>query len=207
MLHRRAVDALDSSAPLLFLEAMHGSGKWTVLRQWEDGLGSRHGEIRLLFHAEGLPTTSAGLTRMLCTALRHQRGQDLMDLPEDDTLLDDAVSSGLRSRSRDACTSGGRSMSSRRDGEGRRAAVLSHASDERGLRATRYALLAVPGDEPALDVVEVTDPDGDALTVMRDGRGVWVTCTSAADEVTLGPFPVDTLEKALGTLAAVSQRG
>ncbi|ATG53737.1 hypothetical protein CFK41_02295 [Brachybacterium ginsengisoli] len=96
MLHRRAVDALDASAPLLFFEAVHGSGKWTVLRQWESGAGSRRSELRLLYRSEGLPATSAGLTRLLWSSLQHQLGHDLTDLPEDDALLDDAVARGLR---------------------------------------------------------------------------------------------------------------
>ncbi|HEX7350552.1 LuxR C-terminal-related transcriptional regulator [Brachybacterium sp.] len=96
MLHRRMVDALNSSAPLLFFEAVLGSGKWTVLRQWTDGADSDHNEIRLLFRAAGLPTTSAALTRMLWASLQHQLGHDLEDLPEDDALLEDAVPRGLR---------------------------------------------------------------------------------------------------------------
>lgn len=37
---------------------------------------------------------------------------------------------------------------------------------------------------------EHTDPDGDSLTITVNGADAWVTCTSAADEVTVGPFPL-----------------
>lgn len=96
MQHHRALGALDSSAPLLFLEAIQGSGSWTLLRQWEDGSGNGHGEIRLLFHASGLPATPANLARMLWNSLGHQLGQDLGELTEEDALPDEALQRGLR---------------------------------------------------------------------------------------------------------------
>ena len=37
MLHERRLTALDSSAPLLFIEAIPGSGKRAMRRRWEDG--------------------------------------------------------------------------------------------------------------------------------------------------------------------------
>ena len=44
---------------------------------------------------------------------------------------------------------------------------------------------------------EMTDIDGDALTfITRDGS-TWITCTSGADEVTVGPFPSRLLRGAL----------
>lgn len=44
---------------------------------------------------------------------------------------------------------------------------------------------------------EMTDIDGDALTfITRDGN-TWITCTSGADEVTVGPFPARLLHGAL----------
>lgn len=91
MLHRRLLDALDSSASLLFIEAIDGSGKRTLLRQWEDRGGSRHGEIRLRFNARRLPTDPAILTRMFWSALGHRLEQELPELPEDDALLEEAV--------------------------------------------------------------------------------------------------------------------
>ncbi|GAA4518429.1 hypothetical protein GCM10023160_00450 [Brachybacterium paraconglomeratum] len=46
---------------------------------------------------------------------------------------------------------------------------------------------------------EMTDIDGDALTfIVRDGS-TWVTCTSGADEVTVGPFPSHLLRRALAS--------
>ncbi|MGO3211556.1 MAG: hypothetical protein ACTIJK_17375 [Brachybacterium sp.] len=44
---------------------------------------------------------------------------------------------------------------------------------------------------------EMTDLDSDALTfITRDGS-TWITCTSGADEVTVGPFPSRLLRGAL----------
>lgn len=44
---------------------------------------------------------------------------------------------------------------------------------------------------------EMTDVEGDALTfITRDGS-TWITCTSGADEVTVGPFPTHLLGSAL----------
>lgn len=44
---------------------------------------------------------------------------------------------------------------------------------------------------------EMTDIDGDALTfILRDGS-TWITCTSGAEEVTVGPFPAHLLRRAL----------
>lgn len=40
-----------------------------------------------------------------------------------------------------------------------------------------------------LSVTELTDPDGDALTITSDAAGTWITCTSGGEEVTVGPFP------------------
>ena len=96
MLHERRLTALDSSAPLLFIEAIPGSGKRAMLRRWEDGGGSRRGEIRLLFDARLLPAESASRTRTFWRALRHRLERDLPDLPVDDVHLEDAVPQGLR---------------------------------------------------------------------------------------------------------------
>lgn len=38
--------------------------------------------------------------------------------------------------------------------------------------------------------IELSDPDGDALTVTTSADGIWFTCTSGDAEVTVGPFPV-----------------
>ena len=96
MLHERRLTALDSSAPLLFIEAIPGSGKRAMLRRWEDGGGSRRGEIRLLFDVRRLPAEPANRTRTVWMALRHRLERDLPDLPADDALLEDAVVRGLR---------------------------------------------------------------------------------------------------------------
>src|SRR5699024_9237921 len=96
MLHERRLTALDSSAPLLFIEAIPGSGKRAMLRRWEDGGGSRRGELRLLFDVRQLPAEPANRARMFWMALRHRLERDLPDLPADDALLEDAVVRGLR---------------------------------------------------------------------------------------------------------------
>lgn len=50
-----------------------------------------------------------------------------------------------------------------------------------------------------MDSFEMTDIDGDALTfITRDGS-TWITCTSGADEVTVGPFPAHLLRRALAS--------
>ena len=51
-------------------------------------------------------------------------------------------------------------------------------------------------------VAELTDPDGDALTITADARGIWLTCTTEGDEVTVGPFPAESLREALTVLGA-----
>lgn len=39
-----------------------------------------------------------------------------------------------------------------------------------------------------MDTIELSDPDGDALTVTTDTDGIWVTCTADDAEVTVGPL-------------------
>ncbi|WP_127097475.1 helix-turn-helix transcriptional regulator [Brachybacterium saurashtrense] len=87
---------MDTSAPLLFMEAIYGSGKRTVLRQWEDRGGSRYGEIRLRFSARRLPRDELALARMLWEALRHRLDRPLADLPEEDGLVEAAALGELR---------------------------------------------------------------------------------------------------------------
>lgn len=36
--------------------------------------------------------------------------------------------------------------------------------------------------------VEMTDRDGDALTLTTTEEGFWVTCTKDGEEITVGPF-------------------
>lgn len=88
MLRRHLLTALDSPLPLLFMEAVHGSGKRTVLTQWEQrGHGRHGGEIRLLFDAERLPTEPSALLRVLWPVLRRRLEMALPQLPEDDVQL------------------------------------------------------------------------------------------------------------------------
>ncbi len=43
--------------------------------------------------------------------------------------------------------------------------------------------------------LELSDPDRDGFTLHHDAAGVWVTCTSEANEVTVGPLPLDALRE------------
>lgn len=43
------------------------------------------------------------------------------------------------------------------------------------------------------DPLELSDRDRDALTMHLDGAGVWVTCTSDDQEVTVGPLAREAL--------------
>lgn len=57
-----------------------------------------------------------------------------------------------------------------------------------------------------MDSFEMTDIDGDALTfITRDGS-TWITCTSGADEVTVGPFPSHLLRRALASEAQQNEQ-
>lgn len=44
-----------------------------------------------------------------------------------------------------------------------------------------------------MNSIELTDVDGDALTLITREDGLWVTCTSGPEEVTVGPFPTELL--------------
>ncbi|MGP9539372.1 hypothetical protein ACT3SP_15290 [Brachybacterium sp. AOP43-C2-M15] len=59
--------------------------------------------------------------------------------------------------------------------------------------------------------IEMTDVDGDALTIISREGSTWITCTSGRDEVTVGPFPtrlVDgVLERGLGRMGGLDQEG
>lgn len=48
-----------------------------------------------------------------------------------------------------------------------------------------------------MTALELSDPDGDALTLTTDTDGIWITCTTGAAEVTVGPFLVASLLSAL----------
>ncbi|HEX7350553.1 hypothetical protein [Brachybacterium sp.] len=96
-------------------------------------------------------------------------------------------------------------MSIRPEGSGGCTEVLPEPPDTSTQSSARFALMAMPGHEMPVHAVEATDPDGDALTVTMDAQGVWVTCTSGDDEVTLGPFPATAMEEALRALVAVSR--
>lgn len=47
--------------------------------------------------------------------------------------------------------------------------------------------------------MELTDFDGDALTIITRGDFTWLTCTSGRDEVTVGPLPTVTVHHAFST--------
>ena len=48
-----------------------------------------------------------------------------------------------------------------------------------------------------MNVFELTDPDGDALTITSGGAGTWITCSSGDEEVTVGPFSTGALSAIL----------
>ncbi|MFE5775549.1 MULTISPECIES: hypothetical protein [Brachybacterium] len=53
-----------------------------------------------------------------------------------------------------------------------------------------------------MTTLELTDPDGDCLTITIDCGSIWITCTNDVDEVTVGPFaPND-----LGSLSRAAAR-
>lgn len=83
--------------------------------------------------------------------------------------------------------------------------MLPETPERTSPSSARSTPMAMPGHEPAVHAVEATDLDGDALTVTRDAQGVWVTCTSGADEVTVGPFPAGAIDTALRALAEASR--
>lgn len=70
---------------------------------------------------------------------------------------------------------------------------------------TAHRFGAAPERMLTLDVAELTDPEGDALTLTTDAAGVWFTCTTDGDEVTVGPFPADSLRDALKVLGAYTR--
>lgn len=45
--------------------------------------------------------------------------------------------------------------------------------------------------------IELSDHDGDALTITTRGADVWITCTTDLSEVTIGPIPRTALHAAL----------
>ena len=63
--------------------------------------------------------------------------------------------------------------------------------------------------------IELTDGDGDALTIYIRGESTWVTCTSGPEEVTVGPFPTHVVRSFVdrgfqveaGTLSSLVRRG
>lgn len=56
-----------------------------------------------------------------------------------------------------------------------------------------------------MNSIEMSDGDGDALTVISRDHHTWITCTSGSDEVTVGPFPTRLLRRAL--LPAIAEDG
>lgn len=45
--------------------------------------------------------------------------------------------------------------------------------------------------------IELSDHDGDALTITTRGTDVWITCTTERSEVTIGSIPRSALRDAL----------
>lgn len=56
-----------------------------------------------------------------------------------------------------------------------------------------------------MNTIELSDRDGDALTVTADARGIWITCTTEGDEVTVGPFLPESLSTALDAAGAYAR--
>ena len=62
--------------------------------------------------------------------------------------------------------------------------------------------------------IELTDVDGDALTIYIRDESTWITCTSGTEEVTVGPFPTQVVRSVVdrgfevegGTLSALVRR-
>lgn len=52
--------------------------------------------------------------------------------------------------------------------------------------------------------LELSDPDRDALTLHLDDAGLWVTCTSGGQEVTVGPLAREAIAGWLAAGAATS---
>lgn len=100
MRYQRLLDSLDSSASLLFLEAIYGSGTRTLLKQWEERGRRRPGEIRLRFNASRLPREPAAFLRVICAALRHRLEPELPELPADDGQLVQIVVAHLQKNRR-----------------------------------------------------------------------------------------------------------
>lgn len=46
-----------------------------------------------------------------------------------------------------------------------------------------------------MNTFELSDVDGDALTIISQDNSTWITCTSGAEEVTVGPFPRHLVQK------------
>ena len=50
-----------------------------------------------------------------------------------------------------------------------------------------------------MKTTELTDTDGDALTITQRLDATWITCTKGAEEVTIGPVPTDAIRHAFET--------
>ena len=48
-----------------------------------------------------------------------------------------------------------------------------------------------------MNSIEMTDVDGDALTIITRGSAAWITSTSGRDEVTVGPFHTRLVKSAI----------
>ncbi|MBK0330398.1 hypothetical protein I8D64_03165 [Brachybacterium sp. MASK1Z-5] len=59
-----------------------------------------------------------------------------------------------------------------------------------------------------MDNIEMTDADGDSVTLQVREDGTWITCTTTDGEVTVGPLPTSVLQVAVakaGVFSATQQ--
>ncbi|MGF7022920.1 hypothetical protein [Brachybacterium tyrofermentans] len=55
-----------------------------------------------------------------------------------------------------------------------------------------------------MESIEISDRDGDALTITTGADGVWISCTQGSHEVTVGPLLADDLHIALAQISVAS---
>lgn len=96
MLRRRVLDALDSPMPLVFVEAVQGAGKRTLLTQWVHERPPQSTEIRMLFEAPQVPTAPLELLRLFWAALQRERTLHLPDLPSSGEQVREVARRNLR---------------------------------------------------------------------------------------------------------------
>lgn len=50
-----------------------------------------------------------------------------------------------------------------------------------------------------MNIIELSDVDGDAVAITRQDDSTWITCTSGNEEVTVGPFSPSLLRSVLAS--------